>query len=87
MKYSPTYTFTSPQVGVSLDLPDDYNYRREILSRLCENSKKWLTAAMTRAPSEIRGLLEVSIIQYSNVYKAYQKLLSNHQIIELPGRI
>lgn len=61
MKYSPVYTFTSPKVGVSIDLTDDYNYRREILSRLCENSKKWLTVAMSRAPSEIRGLLEVSI--------------------------
>ena len=53
------YTFTSHKVGVSLDLPDDYNYRREILSILCENSKKWITVAMSRAPSEIRGLLEV----------------------------
>ena len=63
MKYSPIYTFTSLKVGVSLDLPDDYNYRREILSILCENSKKWITVAMSRAPSEIRGLLEVSTIK------------------------
>ncbi|GES90544.1 phosphatidylinositol 4-kinase [Rhizophagus clarus] len=63
-EYSPVYTFTSPKVGVSLDLPDDYNYRREILSRLCENSKKWITVAMTRAPSEIRGLLESYLAEF-----------------------
>ncbi|CAI2164532.1 12975_t:CDS:10 [Funneliformis geosporum] len=63
-EYSPTYTFVSSKVGVSLDLPDDYNYRREILSRLCENSKKWLTAVMTRVPSEIRGLLENYLAEF-----------------------
>ncbi|CAG8689893.1 17249_t:CDS:10, partial [Rhizophagus irregularis] len=63
-EYSPVYTFTSPKVGVSLDLTDDYNYRREILSRLCENSKKWLTVAMSRAPSEIRGLLENYLAEF-----------------------
>ncbi|CAG8451375.1 73_t:CDS:10 [Funneliformis mosseae] len=70
-EYSPTYTYVSPKVEVSLDLPDDYNYRREILSRLCENSKKWLTAAMTRVPSEIRGLLE-------NYLAEFDPYLSDH---------
>ncbi|CAG8438698.1 9725_t:CDS:10 [Diversispora eburnea] len=57
-EYSPIYTFTSIKVGVTLNLTDSYTYRREMLSRLCENSKKWLSIAMARAPSEIRGLLE-----------------------------
>ncbi|CAG8523919.1 21705_t:CDS:10, partial [Racocetra persica] len=63
-EYSPTYTFISVKVGVTLDLPDSYTYRREILSQLCENARKWLSFVMARAPSEIRGLLENYLAEY-----------------------
>ncbi|CAG8472314.1 2360_t:CDS:10 [Dentiscutata erythropus] len=63
-EYSPTYTFISVKVGVTLDLPDSYIYRREVLSQLCEHAKKWLSLAMTRAPLEIRGLLENYLAEY-----------------------
>ncbi|CAG8611324.1 9214_t:CDS:10 [Cetraspora pellucida] len=63
-EYSPIYTFISVKVGVTLDLPDSYAYRREILSQLCENARKWLSFVMARAPSEIRGLLENYLAEY-----------------------
>ncbi|CAG8512007.1 16686_t:CDS:10 [Gigaspora margarita] len=63
-EYSPTYTFISVKVGVTLDLPDSYIYRREVLSQLCENAKKWLSLAMARAPLEVRGLLENYLSEY-----------------------
>nr|CAG8453226.1 5703_t:CDS:10 [Entrophospora candida] len=57
-EYSPEYKFSSPKVGVTLDIPDSYNYRREMLSSLCEYGRKWILLAMMQTPSEIRILLQ-----------------------------
>ncbi|CAG8502818.1 1116_t:CDS:10, partial [Ambispora leptoticha] len=68
-EYSPVYTFSSLKVGVTLEFPDTYSYRREMLSSLCENAKKWLTNAMLLAPLDIRGIIE---------FDPYQSMNPNH---------
>ncbi|CAG8516675.1 5515_t:CDS:10 [Ambispora gerdemannii] len=73
-EYSPVYTFRSPKVGVTLEFPDTCNYRREMLSSLCENAKKWLTGAMSLAPLDIRGIIE----NYLAEFDPYQSVNPSH---------
>ncbi|RCI05105.1 phosphatidylinositol-4- kinase, partial [Rhizopus stolonifer] len=57
-EYSPVFHFTSTLVGVTIELGDDYNYRKEVCTSLYENARKWLNAALVRAPIEVAGLLQ-----------------------------
>src|SRR5437763_10543316 len=64
IKYSPEYKFSSPKIGVTLDIPDSYNYRKEMLTSLCEYGKKWILLTMTHAPSETRSSLQVMMLLF-----------------------
>ncbi|GAA6012158.1 hypothetical protein JCM11491_001767 [Sporobolomyces phaffii] len=54
-EYTPTYTFSTAHV--SLTLPDDYPLRQRILRELHANVRTWLKAGMTRSPEGMKGLL------------------------------
>lgn len=58
------YEFTSPKVGVALELGDSYIYRKEICATLYESSKKWLLLAVNRAPMELNGLLQDYLAEF-----------------------
>ncbi|CAG8444257.1 12972_t:CDS:10 [Acaulospora morrowiae] len=65
-EYSPVFAFPSVKVGVTLYLSDSYDYRKEMLTRLCESSKKWFLMAISRAPYEVRGLLEEYLAEFDH---------------------
>ncbi|GAA5850869.1 hypothetical protein JCM3766R1_005907 [Sporobolomyces carnicolor] len=54
-EYTPTYTFSTAHV--SLTLPDDYPLRQRILRELHQNVRTWLKAGLTRSPEAMKGLL------------------------------
>ncbi|GAA5911601.1 1-phosphatidylinositol 4-kinase STT4 [Sporobolomyces salmoneus] len=54
-EYTPTYTFSTRHV--SLTLPDDYPLRQRILRELHQSVRTWLKAGMTRSPEAMKGLL------------------------------
>ncbi|GAA5841119.1 hypothetical protein JCM5353_003658 [Sporobolomyces roseus] len=54
-EYTPTYTFSTAHV--SLTLPDDYALRQRILRELHTNVRTWLKAGLTRSPEAMKGLL------------------------------
>ncbi|KAI8079556.1 uncharacterized protein B0P05DRAFT_541070 [Gilbertella persicaria] len=57
-EYYPVFHFTSPRVGVTIELGDSFVYRRQVCSSMYEHGKKWLQISMDRAPMEINGLLQ-----------------------------
>ncbi|KAL7310917.1 Phosphatidylinositol 4-kinase stt4 [Mucor circinelloides] len=63
-EYYPTFQFTSPRVGVTIELGDSFTYRKDICSHMYENGKKWLQISMDRAPMEINGLLQDYLAEY-----------------------
>jgi phosphatidylinositol 4-kinase len=67
-EYSPTFQFTSPRVGVTIELGDSFTYRKDICAHMYDNGKKWLQISMDRAPMEINGLLQ----DYLAEYKRYE---------------
>ena len=44
---------------ITLQLPDDYKIRDEILLNLQRNSAKWFELALGRAPMELQSTLQV----------------------------
>ena len=53
-------TFRSKREGISLELSDDYNFRKSTLIRFYDNAKAWLFKAINIAPLDVKGLLQVS---------------------------
>lgn len=58
-QYNPVYEFHSDRVDITLQLPDDYKIRDEILLNLQRNSAKWFELALRRAPMELQSTLQV----------------------------
>ncbi|KAF7723837.1 phosphatidylinositol-4- kinase [Apophysomyces ossiformis] len=63
-EYCPIFHFTSPRVGVTLELGDSFAYRKEICTRFYESTKKWLRISMDRAPLEVGGLLQDYLAEF-----------------------
>jgi hypothetical protein len=59
-QYNPVYEFHSDRVDITLQLPDDYKIRDEILLNLQRNSAKWFELALSRAPMELQSTLQVT---------------------------
>ncbi|KAF8978635.1 phosphatidylinositol-4- kinase [Entomortierella lignicola] len=57
-EYCPIYSFTSSKVGVTIDLPDSYPYRRELLTKFVDITRRWIAAAMANSPQEVDALLQ-----------------------------
>ncbi|KAF9190169.1 phosphatidylinositol-4- kinase, partial [Haplosporangium sp. Z 767] len=57
-EYCPVYSFTSTKVDVTINLPDSYPYRRELLSKFVDLTRKWIAAAMANSPQEVDALLQ-----------------------------
>ncbi|OBZ83610.1 Phosphatidylinositol 4-kinase stt4 [Choanephora cucurbitarum] len=63
-EYSPVFCFTSSRINVTIELGDDYTYRRELCTTLYEHAHKWLSMALVRAPVEVSGLLQDYIAKF-----------------------
>ncbi|OCH92135.1 atypical/PIKK/PI4K protein kinase [Obba rivulosa] len=55
---NPTYTFRSDRANITLQLPDDYAARNEMLTSLQHDSGTWFELALSRAPLELHATLQ-----------------------------
>ena len=62
LQYNPVYESHSDRVDITLQLPDDYKIRDEILLNLQRNSAKWFELALSRAPMELQSTLQVTAL-------------------------
>jgi len=53
-------TYIAPKGRVSLQLSDDFEFRRLTLRTFHSHARRWVTEAMGLAPLDIKGLLQVS---------------------------
>jgi len=53
-------TYTAPKATISLQLSDNYEFRRLTLRTFHSHARKWIMEAMNLAPLDIKGLLQVS---------------------------
>ena len=53
--------FHSTREMITIELSDDYNFRKITLTNFLANAKSWIVKAINIAPLDIKGLLQVSI--------------------------
>ncbi len=58
-EYAWRSTFNSARGKVSVELPDDYGFRRTTLNALYKRAKNWIVRVMNIAPLDVKGLLQV----------------------------
>ncbi|KAL2212130.1 hypothetical protein CC79DRAFT_1318149 [Sarocladium strictum] len=65
-KYSPRSTFRSEIGKVSVELSDDYEFRRWTLDILNRKAKGWVKAAISLAPMDVKGLLQTYLSEFDD---------------------
>ena len=58
-EYGLKANYTSIRGKVSVELSDDYNFRRSTLNNLYKRAKNWVTNVINIAPLDVKGLLQV----------------------------
>ncbi|RFU24495.1 hypothetical protein B7463_g11850, partial [Scytalidium lignicola] len=59
-------TFTSARGKVTIELSDDYDLRRKTLHNFYKKAKAWVTAVISVAPRDIKGLLQTYLSEYDD---------------------
>ncbi|KAF9427764.1 phosphatidylinositol-4- kinase, partial [Podila epigama] len=85
-EYSPVYTFTSAKVGVTIDLPDSYPYRHELLSTFVELTRKWIAAAMANSPQEVDALLQDYLAESEKIHTGVSRVHMGRTLAARSGR-
>jgi phosphatidylinositol 4-kinase A len=58
--------FTSARGKIKLELSDDYAFRKRTLNTFHAEAKKWVTAALSVAPLDVKGLLQTYLSEYDD---------------------
>ncbi|EQL00905.1 phosphatidylinositol 3-kinase 3 [Ophiocordyceps sinensis CO18] len=64
--YTPMSTFCSELGKVTVELSDDYDYRRWTLDIVNRKAKVWVSAAIGLAPLDIKGLLQTYLSEFDD---------------------
>ncbi|CAM1507129.1 Fc.00g067700.m01.CDS01 [Cosmosporella sp. VM-42] len=64
--YDPRSTFTSDLGNVTVQLSDDYDFRRWTIDILRRKAKVWLNAAINLAPLDVKGLLQTYLSEFDD---------------------
>ncbi|KAK5987368.1 Phosphatidylinositol 4-kinase STT4 [Cladobotryum mycophilum] len=64
--YTPRSIFTSELGKVTLELSDDYDFRRWTLDILNRKAKVWVNAAINLAPLDVKGLLQTYLSEFND---------------------
>jgi phosphatidylinositol 4-kinase len=64
--YAPRATFTSELGNVTVELSDDYDFRRWTLDILNRKAKGWVNTAINLAPLDVKGLLQTYLSEFDD---------------------
>ncbi|KAJ0361735.1 hypothetical protein COL154_006672 [Colletotrichum chrysophilum] len=64
--YAPRSKFTSSLGDVSVELSDDYSFRRHTLDILNRKAKQWVSSVIGIAPLDIKGLLQTYLSEFDD---------------------
>ncbi|KAG0234712.1 phosphatidylinositol-4- kinase [Actinomortierella wolfii] len=85
-EYCPVYSFTSTKVNVTIDLPDSYPYRRELLSKFVEMTRKWIAAAMQNSPQEVDALLQEYLADSEKIHTGISRVHMGRTLAARAGK-
>lgn len=64
--YEPQSTFTSNRGNVTVELSDDYTFRKYTLNRLHKAARGWVSAAINISPADVKGLLQTHLSDFDD---------------------
>ncbi|KAI1107915.1 hypothetical protein F4804DRAFT_296325 [Jackrogersella minutella] len=64
--YDPRSVFTSRLGNVTVELSDDYSFRKTTLNNLYTRAKSWVSLAVNLAPSDVKGLLQTYLSEFED---------------------
>lgn len=64
--YDPRSEFTSTLGQVTVQLSDDYSFRKTTLNNLYTKAKTWVSLAINLAPSDVKGLLQTYLSEFDD---------------------
>ncbi|PHH90933.1 hypothetical protein CDD83_2232 [Cordyceps sp. RAO-2017] len=64
--YTPKSVFSSELGKVSVELSDDFDYRRWTLDILNRKAKTWISATINLAPLDVKGLLQTYLSEFDD---------------------
>ncbi|KAI0600145.1 phosphatidylinositol 3 [Biscogniauxia sp. FL1348] len=64
--YEPRSIFTSKLGCVTVELSDDYNFRKLTLSNLYKRAKGWVSVVINLAPADVKGLLQTYLSEFGD---------------------
>lgn len=64
--YDPRSVFTSRLGHVTVELSDDYAFRKTTLNNLYTRAKTWVSLAINLAPSDVKGLLQTYLSEFED---------------------
>ncbi|KAI1382356.1 hypothetical protein F4677DRAFT_401744 [Hypoxylon crocopeplum] len=64
--YDPRPVFTSRLGRVTVELSDDYAFRKTTLNNLYTRAKAWVSLAINLAPSDVKGLLQTYLSEFDD---------------------
>lgn len=64
--YEPRSTFHSKLGNVTVELSDDYDFRRFTLNNLYKRARAWVALVIDLAPSDVKGLLQTYLSEYAD---------------------
>jgi phosphatidylinositol 4-kinase A len=65
-EYEPSSTFSSKRGNVTVELSDDYAFRKYTLDHLYRRAKIWVFGVINVAPSDIKGLLQTYLSEFDD---------------------
>ncbi|KAH9909251.1 hypothetical protein F4778DRAFT_715987 [Xylariomycetidae sp. FL2044] len=64
--YEPRSAFTSSLGDVTVELSDDYSFRRTTLNNLYTRAKAWVPLVISLAPADVKGLLQTYLSEFND---------------------
>lgn len=61
-------SFTSPRGLVTVDLPDNYHFRRKTFDMFLDRARSWVTVVMNFAPLDVKGILQTYLSEPETDY-------------------
>ncbi|KAK3818759.1 MAG: hypothetical protein J3Q66DRAFT_282178 [Benniella sp.] len=85
-EYCPNYSFTSAKVNVTIDLPDSYPYRRELLTKFVDLTRKWIAASMANSPQEVDALLQDYLAESEKIHTGISRVHMGRTLAARAGK-
>ncbi|KAF9906504.1 phosphatidylinositol-4- kinase [Linnemannia zychae] len=85
-EYCPVYSFTSTKVNVTINLPDSYPYRRELLAKFVELTRRWVAVAMENSPQEVDALLQDYLAESEKIHTGISRVHMGRTLAARSGK-